>query len=158
MSFYRGSTQQPEPESGPFPSHFMTAMALGFSCASLVEYHAPYSGLGVMLQAGYDSRQGSFEEETTPCNCPANLSTNLSYFTLEPSLRFAPFNGNFYLYGGPRVAFNLEKAFTYKLGANPAFPNQKENPDVKGEFSDIEKTLLSMQVGAGGTTFGLQPG
>ena len=148
LSFYRGSTQQLN-SNLTVPVAFHDGHGFGLFLAPLVEYHAPYSGLGVMLQAGYDSRQGSFDEETTPCNCPANLSTNLSYFTLEPSLRFAPFNGNFYLYGGPRVAFNLEKAFTYKLGTNPAFPNQKENPDVKGEFGDIEKTLLSMQVGAG---------
>ena len=148
LSFYRGSTQQLNSDL-TIPVAFHEGLGLGLFLAPLVEYHAPYSGLGVMLQAGYDSRQGSFVEETTPCNCPANLSTNLSYFTLEPSLRFAPFNGNFYLYGGPRVAFSLEKAFTYKLGTNPAFPDQKENPDVKGEFSDIEKTLVSMQIGAG---------
>jgi hypothetical protein len=60
-----------------------------------------------MLQAGYDSRKGDFDQVITACDCPADLSTNLSYITVEPSLRFAPFKSNFYLYGGPRLAFNL---------------------------------------------------
>jgi hypothetical protein len=42
----------------------------------------------------------------TACDCPADLSTE-SYITVEPSLRFALFKSNFYLYGGPRLAFNL---------------------------------------------------
>jgi hypothetical protein len=42
-----------------------------------------------MLQAGYDSK-GDFDQVITACDCP--LSTNLSYITVEPSLRFAPLN------------------------------------------------------------------
>jgi hypothetical protein len=42
-----------------------------------------------MLQAGYDSRKGDFDRDY--CDCPADLSTDLSYIT-EPSLRFAPLN------------------------------------------------------------------
>jgi hypothetical protein len=57
-----------------------------------------------MLQAGYDSRKGDFDQVITACDCPADLSTNLSYITVEPSLRFV--KSNFYLYGGPRF-FNL---------------------------------------------------
>jgi hypothetical protein len=48
----------------------------------------------------------------------------------EPSLRFAPFKSNFYLYG-PRLAFNMDKSFTYQLGTNPAYPEQTANPEVK---------------------------
>jgi outer membrane protein OmpA-like peptidoglycan-associated protein len=61
----------------------------------------------------------------------------------------APFKSSFYLYGGPRLAFNLDKSFTYKLGTNPAFPDQEPNPDVNGDFSDVNKTIISMQIGAG---------
>jgi hypothetical protein len=49
---------------------------------------------------------------------------------VEPSLRFAPFKSNFYLYGGPRLAFNLDKSFTYQLGINPAYI-QEATPAVK---------------------------
>jgi hypothetical protein len=60
---------------------------------------------------------------------------------LEPSLRFAPFKSNFYLYGGPRLAFNLDKSFTYQLGINPAYPDQSYSCS-KGDFDKIEKQLF----------------
>jgi hypothetical protein len=78
------------------------------------------------------------------CDCPADLSTNLSYITVEPSLRFAPFKSNFYLYGGPRLAFNLDKSFTYQLGINPAYPDQ--TTAVKGDFDKIEKQLFQCKL------------
>jgi hypothetical protein len=56
-----------------------------------------------------------FDQVITACDCPADLKANLSYITVEPSLRFAPFKSNFYLYGGPRLAFNMDKSFTYQL-------------------------------------------
>ncbi len=103
-----------------------------------------------MLQTGYDSRRGTFDQQTTPCDCPVDLSTKLSYITVEPSLRFAPFKASgFYLMGGPRVAFNVKKEFRYELGVNPAYPDQEKNPVVNGDLSDVKQTLLSMQVGAG---------
>jgi hypothetical protein len=46
------------------------------------------------------------------------------------------------------LAFNLD-IFTYQLGINPAFPNQAPSAPVTGEFSEIEETILSMQIGAG---------
>ncbi|MBK8490418.1 MAG: OmpA family protein [Saprospirales bacterium] len=147
-SFYGGSTQQLNSDLN-LPVAFHKGNGPGLYLAPLIEFHPPASVLGVMLQAGYDSRGGSFNEVITPDNYLSNLTTNLSYFTLEPSLRIAPFKSNFYLYGGPRVAFNLEKAFTYKLGINPDFPKQEAIPDVKGDLSHIKNTLVSMQIGAG---------
>ena len=85
----------------------------------------------------------------TPCNCPADLAIDLSYVTVEPSLRIAPFKSNFYVYGGPRLAFNLGKSFTYTQKANPAYPDQVVEPKVKGDLSNVYNSLVSMQVGAG---------
>jgi len=148
FNFYRGSTYQLNSDFTP-PATFHNGQGVGLYLTPLVEFHRPDSRLGVMLQAGYDNRKGSFEQVVTPCNCPADLSTDLSYITVEPSLRLAPFKSNFYLYGGPRLAFNLAKLFTYKQGINPAYPEQVANPDVNGDFSDMNKTLVSMQIGAG---------
>ena len=64
-------------------------------------------------------------------------------------MRFAPFKGNFYLFGGPRLAFNLAKSFTYSQKTNPDFPEQVANADVKGDFSNVNPVLLLMQIGAG---------
>ena len=148
FNFYRGSTQQMN-ESFRSPKTFHDGFGAGLFIAPLLEYRPADSRWGVMLQAGYDSRKGDFDQVLTACDCPADLSTNLSYITVEPSLRFAPFKSNFYVYGGPRLAFNLDKAFTYQLGVNPAFPEQEANTAVKGDFDNIEKTIISMQIGAG---------
>lgn len=148
VNFYEGSTHQLTSDFTP-PATFHKANAFGLFEAALIEYYRPNSRLGFMLQAGYDNRQGKFTTVNTACNCPADLSTNISYITVEPSLRLAPFKSNFYLFGGPRVAFNMEKSFTYQLGINPAFPNQAPTPEIKGDLSDMNKTLISMQVGLG---------
>jgi len=148
VNFYRGSTQQLN-AGFTAPVAFNHGNGVGFYLAPVLEYHAPNSPLGFMLQVGYDGRQSKFNREITLCNCPADLSTNLSYITIEPSLRLAPFNSDFYLFGGPRVALNFENTFTYKLGKNPDFPEQTATPDVNGELSQTRKTLLSMQIGAG---------
>lgn len=148
FNFYRGSTQMLN-STFTAPVAFNYADGVGFFIAPLIEYVHPTSGLGVSLQVGFDGRQSAFNEEITPCNCPAGLTTTLNYVTVEPTLRVAPFASNFYLFGGPRMAFNLDKSFTYKLGINPAFPDQAPTPDVKGDLSDVTPTLFSMQIGAG---------
>lgn len=148
FNFYRGSTQMLNADFTP-PVAFHDGKGVGLFIAPLLEYHRPDSRLGFMLQAGYDNRKAKFDQVVTPCNCPADLTANISYITVEPSIRFAPFKSNFYLYGGPRLAFNMDKSFTYKLGINPAYPNQAATPDVKGDLSDIKATIFSMQIGAG---------
>ncbi len=102
-----------------------------------------------MFQAGYDNRAGKFDQVLSPCNCTQNLSTDLSYITVEPSLRFAPFRSNLYLFAGPRLAFNLSKQFEYQAGTNPLITDQVKPAEVKGDFSSVNQMLISMQVGAG---------
>lgn len=77
------------------------------------------------------------------------MTSKLTYITIEPSIRIAPFKSNFYLFGGPRIAINQEKSFVYKQQTNPSFPQQIPNADVVGDFSEIEETIFSMQVGMG---------
>ncbi|QBZ98116.1 OmpA family protein [Flavobacterium sangjuense] len=148
FNFYRGSTQQLNADFTS-PTAFHNGFGIELYLAPTIEYHAPNSRFGFMLQAGYDDRSGKFNQVITPCDCPADLKTKLSYITIEPSLRFAPFNGNFYLYGGPRIAFNQSKSFEYQLGTNPNFPLQPANPAVKGDLSDVKNTIVSMQIGMG---------
>ncbi|MFD2516360.1 OmpA family protein [Salinimicrobium flavum] len=148
FNFYRGTTQRLN--SGlTVPAAFKDGDGIGLFAAPLVEYHFPNSVWGIMLQSGYDSRQGDWDQVTSPCNCPMDLSSDLSYITVEPSLRIAPFKNGFYLYGGPRLAFNLDKSFTYEKGINPAYPEQTADPAVNEDFGDVENTIISMQVGAG---------
>src|ERR1035437_10163216 len=148
INFYRGSTQQLNAEL-TVPTTFHDGNGVGLFLAPLIEYRPANSRWGIMLQAGYDNRNGKFKEVVTPCNCPADLTADVSYITVEPSLRFAPFKSGLYFYAGPRLAFNINKEFTYQLGINPAYPDQLPTAAVKGDFSDIHKNLISMQVGAG---------
>jgi len=149
FNFYNGSTQKLNAQLTP-PVAFHEGNGIGLFAAPLIEYHRPKSRWGLMLQTGYDSRRGTFDQQITPCDCPIDLSTKLSYITVEPSLRITPFKSSgFYLMGGPRLAFNVKKEFTYELGVNPAYPDQEKNHVIDGDLSDVKQTLLSMQVGAG---------
>ena len=148
LNFFRGTTQELN-SSFITPAAFHDGYGTGLYIAPLIEFHRPNTRLGFILQIGYDSRQGSFDQVQSPCNCPADLNTDLSYITVEPSLRFAPFKSNFYLFAGPRFALNNLKSFTYKQGINPAFPAQVANPDVTGNFSSINDHVISMQIGMG---------
>jgi outer membrane protein OmpA-like peptidoglycan-associated protein len=148
FNFYNGSTHQLDAAFAP-PATFHKGFGVGLFAAPLIEYHRPDSRFGFMFQAGYDNRSAKSDQVKTPCNCPADLETDLSYVTIEPSLRFAPFKSDFYLYAGPRFAYNLEESYEYKLGINPAYPEQTPTADVKGDFSDVNQMQISMQVGAG---------
>ena len=148
LNFYRGSTQQLT-TSFTVPTAFHNGFGAGLYVAPVIEFHRPNSQWGFIFQAGYDNRSAEFNEVKTPCDCPAELEAKLSYITIEPSVRFSPFKNNFYLYGGPRIAFNHEKSFEYEQGTNPAYPLQVAGPEVKGDFSEIKETIFSMQIGAG---------
>jgi outer membrane protein OmpA-like peptidoglycan-associated protein len=148
FNFYRGSTQQIN-DNLLAPVAFHDGMGVGLYLAPTVEYYSPTSMLGLILQAGYDSRKGVYETQFSPCNCPRDLSTKLTYLTVEPSLRFAPFKSPFYLYAGPRIAYNLQKSFVYDEGPNPNYPEQVDELPVEGDLSQVKTLLVSGQVGAG---------
>jgi hypothetical protein len=148
FNFYEGSTYKLNDAFTP-PVTFHKGSGIGLFLAPSIEYYKPDTRFGFILQAGLDSRRGDFDQQFTDCDCPADLETDLSYITVEPSLRFAPTKGNFYLYAGPRFAFNQNKAFVYQQAINPDYPNSVAPADVEGDFSDVEKTIISGQIGMG---------
>ncbi|MDI1354181.1 MAG: OmpA family protein [bacterium] len=148
FNFYDGSTQKLNSDL-TVPSVFHKGNGIGLFLAPSVEFHRPDLKLGVIIQAGYDGRSGKFNQIVTPCNCPADLTAHVSYVTLEPSLRIAPFGSSFYIYGGPRFAYNIGKSFVFQQSPNPDYPEQVKSPEVTGDFSDVKSTLVSMQIGMG---------
>lgn len=148
FNFYRGSTNMLTTNFTP-PATFHNGYGAGLFIAPSIEYYRPNTRLGFIFQAGYDSRRGHFNEVRTDCNCQANLDTKLSYITIEPSVRFAPFKSSFYLFAGPRFAFNQNKSFVYDQQINWNYPNQVKPADVEGDFSNVNKTIISMQIGLG---------
>jgi hypothetical protein len=119
-NYYQGTTQLLN-EGRLSLQPFGHGNGFGLFTALTLEYHRPKSWLGFMLQGGFDSRRGVFDQVLSPCNCPLDLSTGLSYLTVEPSLKLAPFRSNFYIFGGPRFAFLRSKSFEYEQQDNPDF-------------------------------------
>jgi outer membrane protein OmpA-like peptidoglycan-associated protein len=148
FNFYQGSTQKIN-EDLTIPVPFHNGNGVGLFVGPHIEFHPASSKWGVMLDAAYDGRKGEFKDVLSPCNCPNQLSTKLSYISVESNLRFAPFKKGFYLYAGPRFAFLQEKSFNYRLVKNPESTEQPQNADIKGDLSDMKNTQISMQIGAG---------
>lgn len=137
-NFFDGTTQRLT-SSLIVPTAFHKGKGIRPFGTVLAEYQ-PSSKWGIALNFGYDGRGGKFDGVIAPCNCPADLKTNVSYLTAEPALKFSPGGGNFYLFAGPRIAMNLQKDFNYV---------QLNQPNTDAEFSEVRKTLISGQVGIG---------
>lgn len=138
FNFYRGTTQQLN-AGFTAPAGFHEGEGTGLFIAPLVEYHFTNSVWGIMLQTGYDSRKGQWDQELSSCDCPMDLSSDLSYLSIEPSLRLAPFKNSLYFYAGPRLGFTLDESFSYK----------KDSRERNEDFDQMESSVISMQVGAG---------
>jgi outer membrane protein OmpA-like peptidoglycan-associated protein len=138
LNYYRGTTQILNNDK-TVPAAFHKGSGVKPYLSLLTEYR-PNKVLGGMLNVAYDNRGGKFDRVIAPCNCAADLSTNISYVTVEPSLRLAPFANAFYIFAGPTLSFNVSKAFTY---------TQEKQTDTRGDWSDIHKTVFSGQAGAG---------
>lgn len=135
---YTGTTQTLN-SSTKAPTAFHDGKGVGAYVAALMEITSN-KVWGFRFNFGYDNRSGKFNDVIAPCNCPATLKTNVSYLTLEPSLRIAPFASAFYIFAGPTINFNHSKSFVY---------TQEKQTDQSGDLSDINETLIAGQVGAG---------
>lgn len=135
---YRGTTQMLNSNLS-VPTAFHKGNSVRPYISLLTEYR-PNKTVGGMLNIAWDNRGGEFNTVMAPCNCPADLSTGLSYLAIEPSLRLAPFSSAFYVFAGPTLGINLSKAFVYK---------QDKQVDVREDWSDIRKTVFSAQAGLG---------
>src|SRR5580704_18265241 len=138
FNYFRGTTQMLN-ENLTVPTAFHKGNGVRPYISLLTEYR-PNKVWGGMLNVAFDNRGGKFDGELAPCNCAMNLSTNISYLTLEPSLRVAPFASAFYLFGGPTLNLNMSKAFTY---------TQEKQTDTRSDWSNAREVLISGQIGAG---------
>jgi len=138
LNYFRGTTQVLN-DNLTVPTAFHKGQGVRPYASLLTEYR-PNKVVGGMLNIAFDNRGGSFDGVIAPCNCPATLSTNISYITVEPSLRIAPFSSAFYIFAGPTLNFNISRSFTY---------TQLRQPDTKSDWSNIQSTTISGQAGAG---------
>ncbi|HCV15735.1 MAG TPA: flagellar motor protein MotB [Rikenellaceae bacterium] len=138
LNSYTGTTQMLNPNV-----YAQSAFHNGFGVGHYVSFFAEYRPtpvLGFMLNLGYDSRQGKFNQVMAPCNCPADLYSKISYFSIDPSIRIAPFASNFYVFFGAGYSYNLGFKFIYE---------QDLQPTVHSEFSNIRQNSWSTHVGIG---------
>jgi outer membrane protein OmpA-like peptidoglycan-associated protein len=142
-NMYTGTTQALNATTKA-PAAFHEGFGLTPYGSFLIEYR-PTPVIGFMLNLGYDNRGGSFTETVSPCNCPEDLSTPLSYATVEPSIRIYPFGSGFYVFVGGAYSYNINKSFTYTFDVDP----EAQFNTVKGEFSDINQHVISGQAGLG---------
>lgn len=141
FNFYYGSTKMLSPAVLTYGT-FHRGFGVGFYGALLMEYR-PDPVWGGILQVGYDDRRGEFNDIISPCNgCPAMLSTTISYITIEPSLRIAPWSSGFYIFGGPTLNYNIKKNFTFTRQGNPGIR-------AKDEWSSMRSVLFAGQIGMG---------
>ena len=149
LNFYSGTTQMLN-ASLTSPAPFHKGFGAGFYFAGLLEYR-PNPVWGGILQVGYDDRRASFSDVPCPCGEIATLSTTISYISIEPSLRIAPFSDGFYIYGGPRVGINWAPNFGSGSVADESefIYTQEGITAARGQLSDMNKTVYSAQIGMG---------
>lgn len=138
LNYYEGTTQQLN-QSLIVPTAFHQGKTVRPYGSILVEYR-PNKVFGLMLNTAFDNRGGKFKDVIAPCNCPASLSTDLSYTVIEPSIRIAPFKSSFYVFAGPTIGINISKGFKYA---------QDKQPNINADFDQIHKNLVSAQAGLG---------
>ena len=138
FNFYSGTTQWINSEVYA-PSAFHDGFGIKPYGSVFFEYR-PNPIFGLMFNMAYEDRGGKFDQQIAPCNCPEDLNAKVSYLTLEPSIRIAPFASAFYVFAGPVFSDNYSKSFTY---------TQEQQPDRAGDFGEFRKWKIGAQVGAG---------
>ena len=142
-NMYTGTTQTLNPTIMA-PAAFHEGSGVGGFASLLLEYR-PIPVVGLMLNLGYDGRGGAFNQVISPCNCPEDLKTGLSYATIQPSIRISPFGPNFYAFLGGAYNYNLNKSFAYTFDQN----NGNLFTTSEGEFSNVRQNTFSTHIGLG---------
>lgn len=138
FNFYTGTTQMINADMYA-PSAFHDGFGIRPYGSIFMEYR-PNPVFGLMFHLGYEDRSAKYDQVIAPCNCPADLETDVSYLTMEPSIRIAPFSNSFYVFAGAVFSDNYKKEFTY---------TQEQQPDRSGDLSEMRKWKIGAQVGAG---------
>lgn len=113
---------------------FTGGSGAGTFLAPMLEYR-PNRQWGGMLSLGFDGRSGSFDNVGG-----STLKTSMNYISLEPNVRYSPFDFDLYFFGGPRLAFNVAKSFTYDSSGAKT---------TEGDWSGARSAVFGIQLGAG---------
>jgi outer membrane protein OmpA-like peptidoglycan-associated protein len=138
FDFYRGTAQI---LNNSLTSEY--AFNNGFGVAPymsvFVEYR-PDPVWGLMINLAYDGQRGVFDNSNAPAGFSTSLNSEFDYASFEPSLRIAPFGGNFYIFLGPRLSYNTGQSFGIQVD---------NSPNVQAQWSNVYGMRLSAQIGIG---------
>ncbi|HZY39237.1 MAG TPA: OmpA family protein [Mucilaginibacter sp.] len=138
FNFYTGTTQRLDNSLiVPTPFHKGTGVA---PYVSIFAEYRPGPTWGFMFNVGYDGLGAKFDNVEAPCNCEATLNSDLSYVSIEPSVRLGFKTSGLFFFAGPSLAFNVNKNFAY---------TQVGQQNTNADFSAVNNTIFSGQVGAG---------
>jgi outer membrane protein OmpA-like peptidoglycan-associated protein len=140
LNFYRGTAQYVSADL-TLPNALENGFGVAPYVAVFTEYR-PSRVWGLMLYVAYDGRMGQFNrlENGAANTYSASLNAEFDYLAFEPSLRIAPFAGNFYVFIGPRLSYNVQNKLAYQ-------DTYTTNNEAK--WSDVHGVRLSAQVGIG---------
>jgi len=138
FNFYTGTTQRLD-NSLIVPTPFHKGTGVQPYVSIFAEYR-PGPTWGFMFNVGYDGLGAKFDNVEAPCNCEATLNSDLSYVSVEPSVRLGFKTSGLYFFAGPSLAFNVNKNFAY---------TQVNQQNTNSTFSAVNSTIFSGQVGAG---------
>jgi len=138
FNFYTGTTQRLD-NALIVPTPFHKGTGAGPYASIFAEYR-PGPTWGFMFNVGYDGLGAKFDNVEAPCNCGATLNSDLSYVSVEPSVRLGFKTSGLFFFAGPSLAFNVNKNFAY---------TQVGQQNTNSDFSAVNNTIFSGQVGAG---------
>src|ERR1700722_16567414 len=138
FNFYTGTTQRLD-NSLIVPTAFHKGTGVQPYVSIFAEYR-PGPTWGFMFNVGYDGLGAKFDDVEAPCNCEATLHSDLSYVSVEPSVRLGFKTSGLFFFAGPSLAFNVNKNFAY---------TQVGQQNTNSAFSAVNNTIFSGQVGAG---------
>ena len=129
------------------PGGYDDGSGFGMTLGAIAEY-LPGGLFGGSVMLGYDNRSISFESSSTGAAVTDtawshDVSTSLSYLSIEPNVRVNLYEDRLHAFAGPSIGINLGKGFTYASRVSGA------DTVVEGDLDDVRSLHVGAQLGVG---------
>src|SRR5688500_12271926 len=125
------------------PGGYSDGGGFGLTLGGIAEY-LPGGMFGGSVMLGYDNRSIGFESTSAGVSDTAwnnEVSTSLSYLSIEPNFRVNVLNDRLHAFAGPSIGINLSKGFTYT--------SNLRDTTVEGDLDDVRSLHVGAQLGVG---------
>ncbi len=137
FDFYSGSIHQLNQSTLPYT--YTNGMGVAPYYSIFAEFR-PDPVWGFMLNLSLDTHKGLFDKSDAPSGVSTSIKTEYNFVSLEPSLRIAPFEGNFYLFVGPGISYTDWPTFNLQLSSEQTREDR---------FVNVNTIRFSGHLGAG---------